>query len=113
MVKLTILHYKLKDEALERFHLINEHAEGLMFEWESALDKARSIGDEYIQKPYVENFEFDDDDYEVTTGHFRVREDDIQSYRENIDGLVEVTTSLGEIVTIQENIEFLDEIFCR
>ena len=111
MVRLTALHYKVKVASLQRYHRINEHNTGLMFEWELAEDRARSVGSEYPIKPFIEPFEFKDEDYTVKEKKFRVRLNDIYSYKENADNIVEVTLAGDVTYTVRETIEELDAMF--
>lgn len=111
MIKLTALYYKVKTEALERFHDINEHGETLIYEWEKELEKARDLGTEYPSKPFIEPFEFEDDDYDVTEQPFRIRLSDIQSVKTNLDGIVEITVSPDKIYSVKETIEEVDKLF--
>lgn len=113
MVKLTALHYKLKVEGLERYHNINEYGQSLLFEWEQEVDKARSVNEEYPTKPFIEPFEFKDSDYDVKEKLFRVRLDDIYSYKENADNIVEVTVAGDVAYTVKESIEELDALFFK
>ena len=110
MIKLTALHYKLKTSALERFHKISEHNEGLMFEWESALERSRATGIDYPPKPFAEPFEFEEDDYNVTEQDFRIRAEDILYYKTNMDGLTELTLSEKIAFTIKETVEEIDKL---
>lgn len=111
MISLTALHYKIKVSALERFHNINEYNESRMFIWSLEVDKAKDIGLEYPEKPFIEPFEFEDTDYVITERRFRVRLDDIYSYKENSDGVVELTVRDDVTYTIKETIEDLDKLF--
>ena len=111
MLKLTVLHYKLFPQALERFHNINEHSEGLMFDWESSFETAKSVGGEYPAKPFMEPFEFEDEDYEVTKLQLRIKKEDILIYRQNVDKVTEIVVTGGEVYPIEESIDFLDNIF--
>lgn len=111
MVKLTALHYKLKMSSLERYHKIAEHNAGLMFNWEQAEERARSVGDNYPPKPFIEPFEFQDDDYLIKEKAFRIRLEDIYSYKENADNVVEVTVAGDISYTVKETIAELDALF--
>lgn len=111
MVKLTALHYKLKVESLQRYHNINEHNQGLLFDWEQETETARDIKGEYPAKPFIEPFEFEDRDYIITEKSFRVRLSDIYSYKQNADNIVELTVAGDVAYTIKETIEYLDELF--
>lgn len=111
MIKLTSLDYKLKEEAIEKFHNINERNESLLFEWGRELEKATSMDMAYPEKPYIEIFEYKDADFLKKERRYRVRLEDIHSYKENEDDLVEIIDSKGEIYIIKEKIEFLDELF--
>lgn len=108
MLKLTALHYKIKSEALEIFHNITQHNDGRMFEWEAEFEKQRSLGGEYPEKPFIEPFEFQDSDYNMTEKRFRVRPEDVFLYKENADNVTELTVSDGTIFTIKETVEELD-----
>lgn len=110
MIKLTALHYKLKTEALERFHNISQHNEGLMFEWETSLERARATGIDYPAKPFVEPFEFEEDDYEVSEQAFRIRAKDILYYKTNLDGLTELTVSENVAFTVKESVDEIDKL---
>ncbi len=83
LLKLTALHYTLKTSALERFHNINEHGSGIIFEWERANERAVSTMQGYTPKPFMEPFAFIPDDYEVREDDFRIRAEDIYSLRSN------------------------------
>lgn len=111
MIKLTALHYKLKTSSLQRYHSIAEHNAGLMFNWEQAEERARSVGSDYPQKPFIEPFEFQDNDYMVREKAFRIRLEDIYSYKENIDNVVEVTVAGDISYTVKETIAELDALF--
>lgn len=111
MIKLTALHYKLKTEALERFHNINNHNDSIMFEWEQELDTARNVNSEFPNKPFIEPFEFKPDDYYVTEKKFRVRLEDIYSYMENEEGVTELTVANDIAYTIKESVEEIDQLF--
>jgi len=110
MIKLTALHYKIKTEALERFHNISQHNDGLMFDWEAELDRARATGIDYPNKPFIEPFEFDEVDYNITEQDFRIRAEDILYYKTNLDGLTEVTISENIAFTVKETVEEIDEL---
>lgn len=112
MIKLTYKEYKVKESALEKFHNITEQAQVELEAWNSELEKQRVANENYYEpKPYIPTFEFEDDDYEVTTGPYRIDKEDIKRYKVNIDGDVEIYTSWGTIISIEENIEHLDGIF--
>lgn len=111
MIKLTYLYYKLKTEALRRYHNIAEHNSGLMFEWENAVERARSVGDDYPPKPFIEPFDFKDSDYVMTEKPLRIRPKDVLYYRENIDNVSEITIDEGMSYTVKETIEELDILF--
>jgi len=111
MIKLTALHYKVKIEALERYHNIAEHNQGLMFAYESELEKARDLDGEYPAKPFIEPFEFIDDDYIVTEKRLRLRKKDIILYKENVDNIVEVMVLEELSYTVKETIEQIDNFF--
>ena len=111
MIKLTVLHYKLKTEALERFHNINNHNESLMFNWEQDLDTSRNLNDDFPEKPFIEPFEFKPYDYIIIEKKFRVRLEDIYSYMENEDGVTELTVGDDITYTVKESIEEIDQLF--
>lgn len=111
MIKLTALHYKLKTEALEKYHNITEYNQGLLFDHENELEKASSIGGEYPVKPFIEPFEFLDSDYIVTEKAFRVRKKDIITYKENESNIVEVMTTEDLSYAVKETIEEIDKYF--
>ena len=66
MIKLTALHYTIKTSALERFHNINENSSRLMFDWEKANERATNTGEPYTNKPFIEPFDFETEDYVPT-----------------------------------------------
>lgn len=111
MVKLTALHYKIKVESLERYHKINELAQSQIFDWELEVDKARNLDGDYPEKPFIEPFEFIDSDYDKKELPFRIRKEDIYSYKENMDNIVEVTVAGDISYTVKEPIEFFDRLF--
>jgi CRISPR/Cas system-associated exonuclease Cas4 (RecB family) len=111
MIELTALHYKVKIEALERYHNIAEHNQGLMFTYETELDKARDLNGEYPTKPFIEPFEFRDEDYIVTEKKFRIRKKDIILYKENVDNIVEVMVSEELTYTVKQTVEEMDKLF--
>ena len=111
MLKLTGLTYKLKVSALERYHNITEHNQSLLFNFENDLDTARAVNGDYPEKPFTDPFEFEDDDYIVTEKKFRVRKKDIILYKENVDGIVEVTVTEELVYTVKETIEQIDKLF--
>lgn len=113
MIKLTALHYKLKTPSLERYHNIAEHNSSRLFEWEVEKERASVTGQEYPKKPFIEPFEFKDEDYTITEKPFRVKKENIISYKENVEGVVEIViTSMSEDVayTVKEDILQLDAI---
>lgn len=110
MIKLTALHYKLKTEALEKFHNISQYNENIMFEWEKSLEKAQSTGIEYPTKPFVEPFEFEEEDYNITEQQFRVRKEDILYYKTNLDGFTELTIAENMMFTVKESVEEIDNL---
>lgn len=111
MIKLTALHYKLTTAALLRLHNITNFNESLMFNWENEVEKSRATGTDYPDKPFIEPFEFEDDDYDVTEQEFRIRPQDILYYKTNLDGLVEITLSENLAFTVKETIEEIDKFF--
>lgn len=114
MIKLTALHYKLKIPSLERYHSIAEHNAGLMFDWENEVERARAIpGSEYPKKPFIEPFEFNDDDYIRTELPFRIKKENIASYKLNTDNVVEVTVEYSAeniTYTVKNTIEEIDAL---
>jgi len=110
MIKLTALHYKVKESALERFHNINSHNESLIFKWEKEVETAANRDLDFPEKPFVEPFEFEDSDYNITEKKFRIRKEDIFSYMENEEGRTELTTTNNTEYTIAESIAELDEL---
>ena len=111
MIKITALHYKLKTEALERYHNITEHNQSLLFEYEKELERSTDLNQNYPHKPFTEPFEFNDEDYIVTEKLLRIRKKDIISYKENADNIVEIMITEDLSYTIKESIEELDNIF--
>lgn len=111
MVKLTALHYKLKTSSLQKYHRITEHNESLMFNWEQSEERARSVGNNYPHKPFIEPFEFQEDDYLIYEKAFRIRLEDIYSYKENYDNIVEVTVAGDIAYTVKETIAEIDALF--
>ena len=71
---------------------------------------AKNLQSEYPIKPFIEPFEFIDDDYEITEKAFRVRKEDILSYKENVDNIVEITVD-GNSYTVKETIEEIDALY--
>lgn len=111
LVQLTGLYYKLKPESLQRYHNINEHNAGLVFDWEREVERARSVGGDYPKKPFIEPFEFEEDDYNIQEKKFRITLKDIFLYKENIDNVTELTTTDGTTFTIKETIDEIDKFF--
>lgn len=109
MINLTYLYYKLKLQSLIKYHNITEHNAGLMFEWEQEVEKAESLGGNYPKKPFIEPFEFKDDDYLVIEKKLRVRPEDILLAKENEDDKVEITVG-EEIFVLKETIEEFDKL---
>jgi len=110
MIKLTVLHYKIKTEALERFHNISQYNEELLFNWEEELEKAKSMQIDHPIKPFVEPFEFDEADYEIIEQDFRIRSEDILYYKTNLDGVTEVVISENIGFTVKETVEEIDKL---
>jgi CRISPR/Cas system-associated exonuclease Cas4 (RecB family) len=111
MIKLTALHYKVKIEAMEKYHNIAEHNQALLFAHAIELEKATDIDGNYVPKPFIEPFEFQDEDYIVKEKKFRIRKEDIILYKENADNVVEVMVSEELTYTVKESIEELDKLF--
>lgn len=112
MIKLTALNYKIKTSALQRLHGIKDYNEELMFDWGVAKDKIISIGGgEYLRKPFIEPFEFEKDDYVITEKKFRIRLEDIYIYRENEEGITELTIEGDISYSIKEPVDFIDSLF--
>ena len=86
-VKLTALNYKVKLEALERYHNISEFNEERKVKWEESMRLA-SLSDEdsYIPKPFIEPNEFNETDYNITDRPIRVKKSTIGYYNTNIEG---------------------------
>lgn len=110
MIKLTALHYKLTIPALEKFHNISQHNEGILFEWEQEVESARATGVELPKKPFIEPFEFEEDDYNITEQAFRIRKEDILYYKTNLDGFTELTIAENLAYTIKESVEEIDRL---
>ena len=110
MIKLTALNYKIKISALEIYHNINELAESRMFEWEEE-SKRSAIGGEYVDKPFIEPHEFKTSDYDIKERKFRVRPEDILFYKENLEGIAEVTMKKDVTFAVKESIDYLDGFF--
>jgi hypothetical protein len=111
MIKLTKLHFKVKAEALERQHVINEYAEEKMFEWEQGNEKASNLGGEYNHKPYIEPFDFKEKDFIIKEVPFRCPLDAISYYGLNEDNDLEVLLYETHLITVKEKIEDLDQLF--
>lgn len=111
MIKLTALHFKLKTSSLERFHNISQYNEGLMFNWEAEVERSRNTSTEYPNKPFIEPFEFEDDDYEITEQSFRIRPKDVLFYKTNLENLTEITLSGDISFTVRESVEEIDKLF--
>lgn len=111
MIKLTALHYKIKLFALERFHNISQYNETLLLEWEKEVETARNLNDEIPKKPFIEPFEFDEEDYDITEKKFRVRLKDIYSYKENYNNITELTVGDDITYTIKETVDEIDALF--
>jgi len=112
MIKLTALYYKLTEQALEKHHNVKEFAAKRIFDWEKELAKAQTVGGdyEYPNKPFIEPFEFENDDYDVTEQQYRIRAEDIVSYRTNLDGHTDLTDCNNLVVTVKETVEEIDKL---
>jgi hypothetical protein len=112
MIHLTALHYKIKISALERLHSIKSYNEELMFNWNKEIDKIETMGTgEYPKKPFIEPFEFEDDDYDITDKKFRIRLKNIHIYKENESGVTELVTKDDIAYSIKESVDHIDNIF--
>lgn len=74
MIKLTRIHYKIANQALEIQHNINEHNEEKMYNWEDAVESAKLANLPYPSKPFLEPLEFNTDDYKKTEAPYRCRQ---------------------------------------
>jgi hypothetical protein len=111
MIKLTVLHYELKLQALKKLHNISQHQEELIFDWEKEVDSAKDMGTEYPTKPFLEPFKFEQSDYKITEKPFRARLKDICFYQESEDNITEITFEGDITFTIKETIEEIDLLF--
>lgn len=109
MIKLTALYYKLKTESLERFHNITEYSEKLLNDWEKELEKSKDLDTEYPYKPFIEPFEFEEEDYDITEQKFRINSDKIILYKENLEGYSEVVISDTLSFIVKESVEEIDK----
>ena len=112
-IKLTVIDYTLKTDALEIYHNINEHNSGIIFEWEIKNKEIAATTSSYEPKPYIETFIFDDEDYEMREDKFRIRVEDIYSYIENEEKKTILITSDKTSYTIKETIEEIDIIIAE
>ena len=118
MIRLTGINYKVTEEALQRYHNVNEAMQAELVQWEYQLEKDKAIANmtddddiEYSPKPFMAPFEFVLDDYETTDFQLRVLKSSVLEYKENSDGLVDITMTGERTYVIRENIEYLDKIF--
>ena len=112
MIKLTYKEYKPKESALKRLHNVEEEAQEEMSDWARRIEENKIVDEHYYEpKPYIPIFEFEDEDYDLTTGPFRIAKEDIKRYKVNIDGDLEIYTSWGTIVSVEEKLEYLDGFF--
>lgn len=112
MIKLTALDFKIKVEALERFHKINELAEQQVADWQKEAEEMQITGsNDYVEKPFIEPHEFVTSDYDIVERKFRVRPEIIWSYTEAKHGVTELTLKGGEITyNIKESVEEIDKL---
>ena len=112
MIKLTYKNFKVTDKALKRLHNVTETAQEELEAWQTDQDEQR-VGDPgfYEAKPFVPTFNFEEEDYDITKGPYRIAKEDIKSYKENVDGDTELFTSWDEVIIIDEKIQHLDDIF--
>jgi len=107
MVKLTAIHYKVKSEALKICHSVDEEFSKRMFEWE----KEMGVSTVYIEKPFMETFQFETFDYVQEQRPLRINKKDVMFYKLNIDNVTEITIKEDITFTVIETIEELDKIF--
>lgn len=112
MIKLTALDFKIKIEALERLHKINELAEQQMADWQKEAEKVQIAGsDEYVEKPFIEPHEFVASDYEIIERKFRIDPKIIWAYVEGKHQNTELTLKGGDIsYNIKESVEEIDKL---
>lgn len=111
MIKLTKLHYKLKEKSLKRSHTYNQYVAEAMQKWEKEVKESVSYNNEYPHQPFASPFEFKDADFDIIEGAFRVRLENIQDYGEDEEGATELVLNDGRVVCIKETIEYLDKLF--
>lgn len=108
MIKLTSLFYKIKNEALERFHNINQYSEDLLHEWEKQVEENKNFNIDLPPKPFIEPFEFEEEDYDIKEQKFRIDPKQILLYKENTEGYTELVLSETLSFTIKESVEEID-----
>jgi hypothetical protein len=111
MIKLTVLHYELKTSSLKFLHNVSQFQESAIFKWEQEVENAKLYNGDLPDKPFLEPFEFKQDDYTITEKPFRIRLEDIYSYQENNDNITEITVGGDVTYTIKESVEEIDRLF--
>ena len=112
MIELTSLNYKIKPEALERSHRAAEYNAEKLFLWDKEIKIIDNMGIDsgYIEKPYVEPFEFEDKDYTFKERGLRVAKTEIQTYSTNADDVTEITLKGGIMYFVKETLEEIDNL---
>lgn len=91
-MKLTILHYKAKLEALEREHNITQYQEEKLHQWRIEVEKATDLNTDYPKKPFFEPFEYQEEDYDITELYLDLKDvDDIKFISQTVEGVTEIT----------------------
>jgi hypothetical protein len=113
LIKLTKLHFKVKETANQRNHIHEQYREEKLHNWRKDVESAESMGFDYPHLEYHQEFNFEDCDFDIKKGKFRTPIDSISYYGENEEGDTEIMIYRKYILTIEESVEYLDEIFAQ
>lgn len=110
MIKLTALHYKIKTASLEKAHGIQNHYDYLNSEWEKEAETSRSLGTPLPDKPFLEPFEFEEEDYDIKKVDVLIKKKSIISFKEHPKGYTDVVFSNGLEYSVAESISEIETI---